>query len=422
MSHQPEHPPADTGDDAQRPEGDHRRLGRELGIFTTSDALGAGLPIWLPDGAVLRHTLEQYVRDLERRAGYDHVYSPPLARQDLYERSGHWEHYAESMFAPMPLGAENVVLRPMNCPHHILVYAHRQRSHRELPVRIAECGQMFRNELSGAVGGLSRVRCMTLNDGHVFAHPDQIGAEVAAILELISGAHRDLGITAAAYRLSRRGNSGKYVTGDGTWDRAEAALAEALGAAGVEWYAAEDEAAFYGPKIDIQVQGHSGREETLSTVQLDFTLPERFELTYVDADGERRRPVMIHRSIISTFERIVAFLLEVHDGNLPLWLAPRQVHVVPVTDDHNTYAHQVRDLLEGAGLRAHVDAGGPLGPRVHNARQLRVPCTVVVGDREAAGNSVSVRARGQRRAGSCSVDELAARLAADNAARVTTGW
>lgn len=421
--HHPEHPAgAEDHGEAPPPHGDHHRLGRELGIYTTSDALGAGLPLWLPAGATLRRTLEAYIVDLETSAGYDHVYSPPLAKRALYEQSGHWDHYRDAMFPPMRLGGDEIVLRPMNCPHHILIYDHAPRSHRELPVRIAECGQMFRNELSGAVGGLHRVRAMTLNDGHVFAAAHHVGDEVAHILSLIRTAHRHLGIDGARYRLSRRGTGNKYVDAPQVWAHAEAALERVLDAAGVDWYAAEGEAAFYGPKIDIEIRGHTGRSETLSTVQLDMVLPERFGLTYTGADGEQHRPVLIHRSIISTFERLVAHLLELHNGNLPLWLAPTQVAVLPVTDDHHSYASTVQAQLAANGLRVRLESGGPLGARVHRAREQRVPCTVVVGAAEAANGTVAVRARGQRQPQVMGLDELSGRLHADVAAHTIDGW
>lgn len=307
---------------------DHRRLGRELGLFGTDPLMGAGLPYWLPDGATVRHALEEYVRETELRAGYRHVYSPVLGKRELYEISGHWEHYRDDMFPPMELGGQEVVLRPSLCPHHALVYRSRARSYRELPLRIAELGAMYRSEPSGVLGGLTRVRAVHLNDAHVFCTPDQAAAEARAALGLIRRAHADLGIEAARYRLSLPGPGGKYVTGPQLWRRAAALLEEALD--GVPYEPVEGEAAFYGPKIDVQIADAAGRESTLSTVQIDFHQPERFGLRYTGPDGEKHQPVMVHRSVIGSVERAVAHLIEVHGGAFPAWLAPVQLVVLPV--------------------------------------------------------------------------------------------
>jgi threonyl-tRNA synthetase len=372
---------------------DHRKLGRQLGIFLTDELLGAGLPLWLPAGAAVRAALERYIVEEERLAGYQHVYSPELGKRELYERSGHWQHYRDDMYPPMRVGHEEVVLRPMNCPHHVLVYQAQPRRRRELPLRIAELATMYRFERSGVIGGLSRVRRMTLNDGHVFCPEELIAEEVASILAMTARAYRALGLPPPRYRLSRRGEGDKYVDGDDMWFRGEAALRAVLDHGGYDYVEAEGEAAFYGPKIDLQVTDPQGRDETLSTVQIDFHLPRQFELAYTDGDDDRR-PVMIHRSIVSTMERMVAHLLEVHDGALPAWLSPVHCVVMPVVDDAADHAARFHRALIEAGLRGEVDdRDATLGARVRDARHRRVPYVAVVGRREAADGTVSLRLR-----------------------------
>jgi threonyl-tRNA synthetase len=339
---------------------DHRSIGKDLDLFAADDQLGPGLPLWLPAGAVVRHELERFVVDLERKAGYHHVYTPPLAKRSLYERSGHWANFREDMFPAMSLdgddaGADALVLRPMNCPHHMRVYEHGgDRSHRYLPLRLAELGAMFRDERSGVVSGMSRVRCMTLNDGHVFCRADQVEAELVSVLQLVRHAHAVLGVEPHRWRLSLRGDGPKFVDDDGLWERSASALRVALDAVGVIADEEAGEAAFYGPKIDVQVLDANGHEETLSTVQVDFHLPARLGLSYVGADGDRHVPVVVHRSLISTMERLVAHLLERYEGALPVWLAPVQVAVLPVSD-----AAPIRwaaERLVGACVQAGVRA------------------------------------------------------------------
>ena len=323
---------------------DHRKLGQELGLFMISDVIGPGLPILLPKGAMIRSILERYIVDIERSMGYQHVSTPQLARVDLYKRSGHWDHFKDNMYPPMQFESkEELVLRPMNCPHHITIYKHGLHSYRDLPVRLAELGTMYRYERSGVLSGLSRVRAMTLNDAHIFCVPEQIQAETVAVLRLIQRVYRDFGFTDYWYRLSLRNPTDKanFVDNDAMWDRAEGYLRQALHEIGVPFKEAVGEAAYYGPKIDVQLNDVLGHSETLSTVQLDFYLPERFELEYVDRDGRYKRPVMIHRGIISTIERMMAFLIEHYAGNFPLWLAPVQVKVVTVTDEQLDYARKV---------------------------------------------------------------------------------
>jgi len=375
---------------------DHRRIGRQLKIFATDEACGTGLPLWLPAGAAIRSEIERFIVDLERHHGYQHVYTPELAKRELYERSGHWAHYRDDMYPPMQVGAEQAVLRPMNCPHHILVYAAEPRSSRDLPFRLAELGTMFRFERSGVVGGLSRVRQMTLNDGHVFCSAEHVETEIATILGMVSDAYRALAIPAPSYRLSRRGDGPKYAGDADTWARSEAMIRSTLAGLGLEYEEAEGEAAFYGPKIDLQVTDPQGREETLSTIQVDSHLPSRFDLSF-QRGPVREQPVMVHRSIVSTMERMVAHLLEVHDGALPVWLAPTQAVILPVSDEALSYAAHLHDSLRRSGLRADLDdRNATLAARVRDAQQRHVPYVAVVGAREAAAGTVSVRLRNSR--------------------------
>ncbi|MGW2338073.1 threonine--tRNA ligase [Streptomyces sp. NPDC001685] len=391
---------------------DHRRLGRELDLFDTDPLIGAGLPYWLPDGAAVRHTLEEYIRDAERRAGYQHVYSPVLGKRELYEISGHWAHYSDDMFPPMDLGGEQVVLRPSLCPHHAVIYRSRSHSYRELPLRMAELGGMYRSELSGVLGGLTRVRAIQLNDAHIFCTLDQVDAEARAALEMIRRAYDALGITSARFRLSLPGPGGKYVAAPDKWRRSTALLTDVLQRSGLPYEAAEGEAAFYGPKIDVQVTDSAGRESTLSTVQVDFHQPEQFDLYYVGADGARHRPVMVHRSIIGSVERAVAHLIEQHQGAFPAWLAPTQVAILPISDDELPNAVALARRCAELRLRAQI-AGpdrGTLGARVREARL--VPYQAVIGPKEAAEGSVALRLRDGRRLDPRPVSDVLARIGA----------
>ncbi|MFB9235182.1 threonine--tRNA ligase [Plantactinospora siamensis] len=374
---------------------DHRKLGRELGLFHSDPLAGAGLPIWLPAGAAARHAVEEYVRELERRAGYEHVYSPPLGRRELFERSGHLDYFAADMFPPMRMsGDDELMLRPALCPHHALVYAARGRSYRDLPLRIAEQGGQYRAERSGVLGGLSRVRAISLNDAHNFCALDQVREEVAEVLGLIRSAHAALGVRPAGLRLSLRGPGERYVGDDHMWERAEDLLRSAL--AGLDHTEAPGEAAFYGPKIDIQIRDDADREWTISTIQIDFDKPERFDLSYTDADGRPRRPVMVHRSLVGSMERLFAYLIEAHAGAFPAWYAPVQAVVLPVGPDQVEPARRLRrDWIE-AGLRVDLAADGSLGARIRRCAQTRVPYLAVLGEREAAAGEVSLRLRGGR--------------------------
>ncbi|MFE5791166.1 threonine--tRNA ligase [Streptomyces sp. NPDC056503] len=401
---------------------DHRRLGRELGLFDTDPLIGSGLPYWLPDGATVRHALEEYVRDAERRAGYRHVYSPVLGKRELYEISGHWSHYSDDMFPPMDLGGEQVVLRPSLCPHHALIFRSRPRSHRELPLRMAELGGMYRSELSGVLGGLTRVRAIQLNDAHVFCTLEQVAGEARAALGMIRRAYEALGIVPSRYRLSLPGPGGKYVDAPGMWRRSTGLLTEALEASGLPYEAVEGEAAFYGPKIDVQVRDGAGRESTLSTVQVDFHQPERFDLRYVGADGARHRPVMVHRSVIGSVERAVAHLVEHHGGAFPAWLAPTQLVALPVSAAELPSATALVDRCHAAGLRAEVAAPdqGTLGARIRAARLA--PYQAVIGPREATAGQVSVRLRDGRRLPPLPVEDVLAGIGALVAAHSVALW
>jgi threonyl-tRNA synthetase len=392
---------------------DHRKLGKELELFTISDLVGTGLPLWLPKGATVRRVLEEYILERERASGYEHVYTPALAKVELYQKSGHWEHYHEDMFPPMDLETEQMVLRPMNCPHHILIYKSKMRSYRELPVRLAELGTMYRYERSGVLSGLSRVRCMTLNDAHIFCTPDQIKSEFTGVMRLVEEAYQALGIKDYSYRLSLRDkkNTEKYVANDEMWELAERVLREAMDSLGLRYTEAPGEAAFYGPKLDIQLADVMGHEETYSTIQIDFHLPNRFDLGYIGADGQSHRPVMIHRAIVSTMERMISYLIELYGGAFPVWLAPVQAIVLPIADRQVSYAREIQAKLAAAGLRAEVDErSDKINAKIRDAQLQKIPFMLVVGDREMQAGKVSVRNRKYGDRGVEGVDEFVRRL------------
>ncbi len=382
-------------------ERDHRKLGKELGLFTTSQKVGQGLPLWLPKGATIRRIVERYIVDKEQRLGYQHVYTPVLGSVELYKTSGHWDHYQEDMFPKMEMDNEDLVLRPMNCPHHMMVYKNDIHSYRELPIRIAELGLMHRYEMSGALTGLQRVRGMTLNDAHIFVRPDQIKDEFIRVVRLIEAVYKDFGIDKYSFRLSYRDpeDKEKYFDDDNMWEKAQGMLKEAMDELGHDYYEAEGEAAFYGPKLDVQVRTALGKDETLSTVQLDFLLPERFDLSYVGEDGKQHRPVVIHRGVVSTMERFVAFLIEEYKGAFPTWLAPVQVQVIPVSPSiHLEYAKQVQEQLQEAGLRVELDARDEkIGYKIREAQMQKIPYMLVVGDNEIAEQAVNVRKYGEQK-------------------------
>ena len=399
---------------------DHRQLGRELQIFDTDPLIGAGLPYWLPAGAAIRHALEEYVRELERRAGYQHVYSPVLARRELYELSGHWEHYRDGMYPPMELGTDKVVLRPSMCPHHAVMFRSRGRSYRELPLRIAELGGQYRSELSGVLGGLTRVRGMQLNDAHIFCTLEQAAAEAASALAMIRQAHQALGIEPARYRLSLASESAKYVGSARMWADATSMLRDVLAGSGISYEAEEGEAAFYGPKIDVQVADSAEREASIATVQIDFFQPERFGLEYVGPDGRKHRPVMVHRSIIGSAERAVGHLIDVNGGAFPPWLAPVQLVVLPISEAQLPEAHQLARQAIERGLRAEVASDGSLGARIR-AHQL-VPYLAVIGATEAAAGEASIRLRGGQRLPQLSVADALARIDSQVRAHTAELW
>lgn len=394
----------------ERKERDHRKLGKELDLFMLNDLSGKGLPIWLPAGANIRRTLERYIVDLELRHGYEHVYTPCMGSVDLYKTSGHWEHYHEDMFPVMEMDSEAVVLRPMTCPHHMMIFGHRPRSYRELPLRIAELGTMHRYEKSGALTGLERVRGMCLNDAHIFVRRDQIKSEFKAVLDLMNKVYGDLRIQPEYYRLSLRGkdNTEKYYDDDAMWNQSESMLREVLNEMNLPYREAEDEAAFYGPKLDIQVKSAIGHEFTLSTIQLDFLLPDRFDLTYIGEDGQKHRPVVIHRGIISTMERMSAHLIEEYKGAFPLWLAPEQIRLIAVSEQaHAEYVTEINEMLLDAAIRTYVDQRDEkLGYKIREAQTRKVPYTLIIGDEEQAQQTVSFRLYGQQQTASMKKDEF----------------
>ncbi len=382
-------------------ERDHRKIGKELNLFTHSQQVGQGLPLWLPKGATIRRIIERYIVDKEVSLGYDHVYTPIMANVELYKTSGHWDHYQDDMFPVMDMDNEQLVLRPMNCPHHMMVYKNGIHSYRELPIRIAELGMMHRYEMSGALSGLQRVRGMTLNDAHLFVRPDQIKAEFKRVVELILEVYKDFNFKDYSFRLSYRDpeNTEKYYDDDEMWEKAQGMLKEVIDEMGVDYYEAEGEAAFYGPKLDVQVKTALGKDETLSTVQLDFLLPERFDLTYVGEDGKQHRPVVIHRGVVSTMERFVAFLIEEYKGAFPTWLAPVQVQVIPVSPDvHFDYAKKVQDQLKSKGFRVELDdRNEKMGYKIREAQMQKIPYMLVVGDQEVSDEAVNVRKYGEQK-------------------------
>ena len=385
----------------ERRERDHRRIGKDLELFTNNQLVGAGLPLWLPNGATIRREIERYIVDKEVSMGYDHVYTPVLANVELYKTSGHWDHYRDDMFPPMKLDeTEEMVLRPMNCPHHMMVYNNKPHSYRELPIRIAELGTMHRYEASGAVSGLQRVRGMTLNDSHIFVRPDQIKDEFKRVVHMIQDVYEDFGFVDYTFRLSYRDpeDKEKYMDDDDMWNKAESMLKEAVDEMGLPYVEAIGEAAFYGPKLDVQVKTAMGKEETLSTAQLDFLLPERFDLSYIGSDCENHRPVVIHRGVVSTMERFVAFLTEETKGAFPTWLAPKQVEIIPVNVDlHYDYARNLQDELKSQGVRVEIDdRNEKMGYKIREAQMQKIPYQIVVGDKEVENNEVNVRKYGSQ--------------------------
>ena len=391
---------------------DHRKIGKDLDIFMTHKLVGSGLPMYLPNGATIRRILERYIQDKEIALGYAHVYTPSLANVDLYKTSGHWDHYKEDMFPVMKMDNEEMVLRPMNCPHHMLIYKHQMHSYRDLPIRIGELAHDFRYESSGSVCGLERVRQMCQNDAHLFVRPDQIKEEVGRVLNLIKEVYqKDFGFPASAfkYRLSLRdkANKEKYIDNDEMWETAESQLREILKELNIDFYEAEGEAAFYGPKIDIQIRTALNHDVTIPTCQLDFALPERFELEYIGEDGKAHRPVVIHRAILGSSDRFISFLLEETKGNLPVWVAPVQVKILPITDNQHEYAYKVKEALQAKGIRVEVDdRNEKTGYKIREAQLQKIPYMLIVGEKEVEGNTVSIRSREEGDIGAKSVEEF----------------
>ena len=394
-------------------ERDHRKLGKDLELFMTHKLVGSGLPMYLPHGATVRRLLERYIQDKEIKMGYEHVYTPSLANVSLYKTSGHWDHYKEDMFPVMKMDNEELVLRPMNCPHHMLIYKNKMHSYKDLPIRIGELAHDFRYEDSGSVCGIERVRQMCQNDAHLFVRPDQIKDEVARVVKLILDVYKDFGFEDYKFRLSLRDKNDKhkYFDDDQMWEKAEGELREILKELGLDFYEAEGEAAFYGPKLDVQLKSAIGHDVTLSTCQLDFLLPERFELEYIGEDGKAHRPVVIHRAILGSSDRFMAFLIEETKGAFPTWLAPVQVKILPISDKHLEYANKVKETLQEKELRVEVDdRAEKIGYKIREAQLQKVPYMLIVGDKEEQEGKVGVRDRKQGDIGAIPLDEFVSKI------------
>lgn len=394
-------------------ERDHRKLGKELGIFMTSDLVGKGFPMWLPNGFLLRRALSDYIVDKELKLGYKHVLTPSLGSVDLYKTSGHWDHYKDDMFPVMEMDNEAYVLRPMNCPHHMMIYKNFLHSYHDLPLRMAEVAHDFRFEDSGTLVGLERARCFTQNDSHIFCRPDQIKDEFKAVIELILDTYKDFGFKNYKFRLSLRDpeNKEKYFDNDELWNKSENELREVLIELGVDFYEAKGEAAFYGPKLDVQVISALGHDVTLSTCQLDYQLPEKFELEYVDENGDKVRPVVVHRAILGSLDRFVAFLLEETKGNLPVWLAPVQVKVLPISDKFIDEAKKVYEACFNADLKVELDdRAEKIGYKIREAQTQKIPYMLIVGAKEVETNTVSIRKRSEGEIGSLSIEDTVAKI------------
>ena len=389
---------------------DHRKIGKDLSIFMSHDLVGKGMPLWLPNGATIRKQLENYIYEKERNMGYYHVYTPCVGTVDLYKTSGHWDHYKENMFPSMKVDEEEFVLRPMNCPHHMLVYGNELHSYRDLPIRIGEFATDFRYEASGAVKGLERVRCMCQNDAHLFVRPDQIGEEFKKVVSLILDVYKDFGLKEYKFRLSLRDpeDKEKYFNDDDMWNEAESTLRDVLNELGVEYFEAVGEAAFYGPKLDVEVKPAVGPEVTLSTCQLDFLLPRKFELSYVDSDGSKKTPVVLHRAIFGTFDRFTAFILEETKGVLPVWLAPIQLNVIPVNNQyHLEYANEVFEELKQNGFRVELDdREEKLGYKMRESVMKKIPYSIILGQKEVDNKNISYRTHGSEETITVSKEEF----------------
>jgi len=391
-------------------ERDHRKIGKDLNIFMSHDLVGKGMPLWLPNGALVRKLLENYIYEKEEKLGYVHVYTPCVGTVDLYKTSGHWDHYKENMFPSMKVDTEEFVLRPMNCPHHMLIYGNELHSYKDLPIRIGEFATDFRYEASGAVKGLERVRCMCQNDAHLFVRPDQIGDEFKKVVKLILDVYKDFGLNEYSFRLSLRDpeDKEKYFDDDQMWNEAESKLREVLDEIGVPYYEAKGEAAFYGPKLDVNVKPAVGPEVTLSTCQIDFLLPRRFELNYIDSDGSKKTPVVLHRAILGTFDRFTAFILEETKGALPLWLSPVQMTIIPVNNEyHLEYANEIKEILENEGIRVKLDdRDEKLSYKMRESVVSKIPYALILGDKEKDSRTISFRRYGSNDTDSLDIDKF----------------
>jgi threonyl-tRNA synthetase len=413
-----------TGEDLK--DRDHKKLGRELDLFTFSNDVGKGLPLWTPKGSVIRRELERFIVDEEIRRGYLHVYTPDIAKLDLYRKSGHYPHYRDSMYAPIKIDEEEYMLRPMTCPHHFELYLDRPHSYRELPMRIAELAKLYRYEQSGELMGLQRVRSFCLADAHIIcASEEQAMEEIDKALDLIEYVADIFGLKQGVgyrYRLSLgdRANTEKYFKNDAAWEKGESLLRELLQKRGSDFFEGKDEAAFYGPKIDIQMKNVNGKEDTAFTVQYDFCMPERFDLTYVAQDGTKKRAFVVHRSSIGAVERLVAFLIEHYAGAFPLWLSPMQAKILPVSDKHAAYAQEMLDQLKTAGIRAEISADDSLGKRIRAGRLEKIPYLLIVGDEEVAAKIATLEGRAGK-IGALPVADIIAKLKEEIQARRCSG-
>ena len=392
---------------------DHRKIGKQLDLFMTHELVGSGLPMYLPNGATIRRLLEQYILNKEIKLGYKHVYTPSLANVALYKTSGHWDHYKEDMFPVMKMDNEEMVLRPMNCPHHMLIYKNAMHSYRDLPIKIGELAHDFRYEASGSVCGLERVREMCQNDAHIFVTPEQIKPVFGEVVNLILSVYKDFGFKDYTFRLSLRDkeNKEKYFDDDEMWENAESQLRQILTELNIDFYEAKGEAAFYGPKLDVQIKTAIGHDITISTCQLDFLLPQRFELEYIGEDGKAHRPIVIHRAILGTFDRFIAFLIEETKGAFPIWLSPVQVKLLPIADAHVEYAKEVQTKLQEAGLRVELDdRNEKIGYKIREAQLQKVPYMLVLGDKEKEAGTVGVRSRTDGDIGAMKLDEFTSKI------------
>ena len=400
---------------------DHRKIGKDLKLFMTHKLVGSGLPMYLPNGALIRKILERYIQDKEFEMGYQHVYTPSLANVDLYKTSGHWDHYKDDMFPAMKLDNEEIVLRPMNCPHHMLIYKNEMHSYRDLPIRIGELAHDFRYEASGSVCGLERVREMCQNDAHLFVRPDQIKEEFGRVVKLILSVYKDFGFEDYSFRLSLRDkdNKEKYFDDDNMWEMAENQLRDILNELDIPYYEAKGEAAFYGPKLDVQIKTVLGHDITVSTCQLDFLLPERFELEYIGEDGREHRPVVIHRAILGTFDRFMSFLIEETKGAFPVWLSPIQVKILPISEKQHDYAKVVEEKMKKAGLRVKLDdRNEKIGYKIREAQLEKVPYMVIIGQKEVDENVISVRSRKDGDIGASNTDEFIEKVKEENEKKI----